>query len=336
MHKQNDDEKAKDLLDKLDIDGGVNDVTEVIEESEEVTVEVEREEPLKTLGKTSSYESTTMAGQSGWKLVKLDNIPSKGIMYPENLEVLIRSVKVSEIRHWSIIDEYDPLDVFEKIAFVLSECSKFNVKGEINAINFKDILEVDKYQMLFKIHRISFPNNENKLLARIKHKKCGNINSIHVTDVNLGGFEYPQELMDWYSPEERCFVVKSEKLNDEWRLYMPTIGATQVFNEYKELCKQRGIQKDEAFDRMAPYLIGNWRIMNADKLLQLRSESIRWNENKFLFIHNATEMLRKISKNKVFGVCEKCKDKINSSIFLGGSFTVKDIFIVPTRLRDLV
>ena len=336
MHKQENDENSDNILsglDELDVQGGVNNVTEV---EEDVEVEVKKEEPLKSLGKSSSYESTTMAGESGWKLVKIDNIPSLGMMYPENLEVLIRSVKVSEIRHWSIIDEHDPLDVFEKIAFVLGECSKFNVKGEINAINFNDILEIDKYQLLFKIHRISFPNNENKLLARLKHKKCGHINSVHVTDLNLGGFKYPDELMEWYSPEERCFVVKSEKLNDEWRLYMPTIGSTKVFNEYKQECIRRGIPVDDAFDRMAPYLIGNWRLASVDKLLQLRSESIRWNENKFLFVHNATEMLRKVSKNKVFGVCEKCKDKINSSIFLGGSFTVKDIFIISTRLRDLI
>jgi len=142
--------------------------------------------------------------------------------------------------------------------------------------------------------------------------------------------------MEWYSEEERCFVIPSEKLNETIYLFMPTIGSTKVVNEYKQLCLEKGIQEDEAFDKIAPYLISNWRTTSAEDLLNLRNESIRWNENKFLFLHKATEELIKNSKNKVLGICEKCKSKIDSSIFLGGSFTVKDIFIVSSRLRDLI
>jgi hypothetical protein len=333
MNSKEEDEYQRKILDDLDKQGGVNNIPI---EAETQEVEVEKEKPT-SLGKTRAAQSMgSMASEPGWKLVKLDNIPSKGMMYPENLEALIRSVKVGEIRHWSIIDEHDPLDVFEKISFVLEACSRFNLRGEIGSFNINDILEIDKYQFLFKIHRISFPNNENKLIARLKHEKCKTVSSIHVTDLNLGGFQYPPELMEWYSPEERCFVVKSEKLNDEWRLYMPTIGASKLINEYKKECRRRGIAEDKAFDKMAPYLIGEWRGKTVDYVFHLRSESNRWHQNKFLFIHKATEKLREISKNKVHGVCDKCKDQMASSIFLGGSFTVKDIFIISTGLRDLI
>jgi len=68
-------------------------------------------EKVTSLGKASTSTTTTMAGESGWKLVKLDNLPSKGLAYHDNFELLIRSAKTKEIRHWSTIDEYDPIDV---------------------------------------------------------------------------------------------------------------------------------------------------------------------------------------------------------------------------------
>lgn len=292
-----------------------------------------------SLGKASSASVvSSSANESGWKLVKLDNLPSQGLMYRDNLEFLIRSAKTKEIRHWSTIDEHDPLDVSEKIAFVTESCSRMHVKGELVTMNSNDILEIDKYQVLFKIHRITFPNNENKLIAKVKctNNKCQTINSVHTTDSNLGGFEYPEELMEWYSREERCFVINSEKLMETFKLYMPTVGSTKIFNEYKKLCKRRGISEDKSFDDIAPYLIPNWRNFNANELLSLRNQSNNWQENKFLFLHKATSMLKANSKNKVHGVCEKCKTKMASSIFLGGSFTAKNIFIVSTGLRDLI
>ena len=333
-------EKAmQDALSRLEAEGGLEyDAQVELEEAANQHI-AESAEKITSLGKPSTYQPiTSSANESGWKTIALNTIPSKGLMYPENLEFLIRSAKTKEIRHWSTIDEYDPIDVNEKIAFVTESCSRIHLKGDPRPMNSNDILEVDKYQILFKIHRITFPNNENKLMAKVKcpNKSCGVVNSIHTTDMNLQGFEFPEELMEWYSQEERCFVINSEKLMETFRIYLPTVGSTKVFNDYKALCKRRGLEEDKAFDKMAPYLIASWREFSAMDLLNLRSESSRWPENKFLFLYRACEMLEKNSKNKVLGICEKCKTKIASSIFLGGSFTAKDIFIVSTRLRDLV
>lgn len=333
----------EDLMQKalleMESQGGIEYDARVELEKEANKQVAQTAEKVTSLGKASTASVTTSsANESGWKLVKLDNLPSQGLMYPDNLELLIRSAKTKEIRHWSTIDEYDPIDVSEKIAFVTESCSKMHVKGEPVMMNSNDILEIDKYQVLFKIHRITFPNNENKLIAKVKctDSKCKTINSIHTTDSNLGGFEYPEELMEWYSREERCFVINSEKLGETFKIYMPTVGSTKIFNEYKKLCKRRGINEDKSFDDIAPYLIPNWRNFSANELLSLRNQSNNWHENKFLFLHKATSMLKAKSKNKVHGVCEKCKTKIASSIFLGGSFTAKNIFIVSTGLRDLV
>jgi hypothetical protein len=326
-----DEKKAAASLLERDIEGGVNSVSDKSEETED------NEEVKKiTLGKAKSVPTQTAAGESGWKLVSLNGLPSNGLLYPENLEILIRSAKTKEIRHWSTIDEHDPLDVSEKIGFVLNSCARLNVKGKVMNLNMADLLDIDKFHILFKIHKITFPNSENKLFAKMRCKKCKNISSIRVTDSNLKGFEYPEELMEWYSDEYKCFVINSQKLNEKFTLHLPTIGSSKIISDYLNTCHVRGMEKDEAFDKIVPYLIDNWRTVTVNDVLNLRSESNRWSENKFLFLHKATELLSKGSKNRALGICESCKTKIDSSIFLGGSFTVKDIFIISTRLRDLI
>lgn len=327
------DEVFKDALNEIESNSEIeydkNEDEKINQEPEKIT----------SLGKASiSKTIDTMANESGWKLVALNTLPSQGLLYDDNVEILIKSAKTKEIRHWSTIDEYDPIDVSDKIAFITDSCCRLNAKGVIKSLNSNDILEIDKYQILFKIHRLTFPNNENTLKANIKcsNKKCGKINSVPVSDTNLKGFDFPEELMEWYSQEEKCFVINSEKLMETFRIYLPTIGASKIINEYKALCKRRGIDEDKAFNKIAPYMIPNWRDFSASDLIELRSQASRWHENKFIFLHKACEMLEKNSKNKVLGICEKCSTKMASSIFLGGSFTAKDIFIVSTRLRDLV
>ncbi len=329
----NKDEAFKDALNHIESNSEIeydkNEDEKINQEPEKIT----------SLGKASiSKTIDTMANESGWKLVALNTLPSQGLLYDDNIEILIKSAKTKEIRHWSTIDEYDPIDVSDKIAFITDSCCRLNAKGVMKNLNSNDILEIDKYQILFKIHRLTFPNNENTLKANIKcsNKKCGKVNSVPVSDTNLKGFDFPEELMEWYSQEEKCFVISSEKLMDTFRIYLPTIGTTKIINEYKALCKRRGIDEDKAFNKIAPYMIPNWRNFSASDLIELRGQASRWHENKFIFLHKACEMLEKNSKNKVLGICEKCSTKMASSIFLGGSFTAKDIFIVSTRLRDLV
>ena len=161
----NQDEAFKDALNHIESNSEIE-----YDKSEEQTEE-QTEEPKKktSLGKASTSKTVdTMANESGWKLVALNTLPSNGLLYDDNIEILIKSAKTKEIRHWSTIDEYDPIDVSDKIAFITDSCCRLNVKGVIKNLNSNDILEIDKYQILFKIHRLTFPNNENTLKANIK------------------------------------------------------------------------------------------------------------------------------------------------------------------------
>jgi hypothetical protein len=325
-----DPEEAKRFLDEEDRKHGVN------------NLEVEKKEPEKvtSLGKAQSHMDLALsaAEESPWKLLSFEALPSQGLFYPEGAELLIRSAKAKEIRHWSTIDETDPIDVREKINFVLNACTKFKIKGVPMPLNLNDFLEIDRYHLLFRIYELTFPHQENKLWAYIKceNTKCGHVTKTQVTSQNLIGFRYPEEVMKWYSPEEKCFVISSEKLNETFKLYLPTIGINSKFKSRRTADEQANTEIDEAFYKFGPYLTNEWRKIDNQKLAELRFNSTLWQDNKFVFIHKFTKMLEEASLNKAASVCEKCKTPTESHIFLGDSFTVKDIFIISAGLDELI
>lgn len=329
-----DPKEASKFLEEQDKKYGVN--TLVTSESTDAS-------PTKvsSLGKPQSFQQApeiSAASESPWKLLDFANLPSQGLFYPAGSELLLRSAKTKEIRHWSTIDENDPLDVREKINFILNSCTKFKIRGSSIPMNFNDFLEIDRYHILFRIHELTFPNQENKLWAYIKceNQQCGNINQTQVTSKNLIGFKYPTELMKWYSQEERCFIVNSEKLGEVLRFYMPTIGSSSKLRQKKQDDQAKGIAIDQSFYVHAPYLIGDWRRLDTQEISNLKISSLDWSENKFVVIHKFIDLLEKSTLNKAASVCEKCKTQTESHIFLGGSFTVKDIFIISVGLDELI
>lgn len=334
MIEKIDEEEAAKFLEQKDRELGINDLGPAV-------TEVKEEAPQKSLGTVQNYADLAElsgAAESSWKILDLRGLPSQGMFYPEGAELLLRPAKTKEIRHWSTIDENDPIDVREKINFVLNSCTKFTVKGMGRPLNFNDFLEIDRYHILFRIYELTFPNQENKLWANIKcsNERCGHINKIQVGSQNLKGFECPEELIKWYSPEEKCFKVVSEKLQETIRIYLPSFGVDNRLRQRKTTEIKSGAEIDDAFYEFAPYMAGDWRTCDHTYFSNLKMNSQSWQQNKFVFIHKFTKALKEASLNKAGCKCEKCGNLTESHIFLAGSFTVKDIFIISAGLDELI
>jgi hypothetical protein len=325
-------EEAAKYLDEQD---KLNNINKPIEISE---IAKEAKPNLGIVDAYSQSPELSGASESSWKILDLRSLPSQGLFYPSDCELLLRPAKTKEIRHWSTIDENDPIDVREKINFVLSACTRFKVRGVPAPLNFNDFSEVDRYHILFRIYELTFPNQENKLWANIKceNTKCNHINRTQVLSQNLKGFKIPDDVLKWYSPEEKCFKIVSDKLQETIRIYLPTIGIANRFDQRKQKDLDMGIEIDQAFYDFGPYLIKDWRSANTQTLSDLKMSSLGWVENKFIFIHKFTKLLKDASLNKAMVACEKCKEATESHIFLEGSFTTKDIFIISVGLDELI
>ena len=325
------------MSDHIDKNDALNHLDEIDKNSKVNNLDVPNEDTHvnKTIDTRLSMSNIE---ESPWKSLKLDLLPSKGMFYPDGIELLLKSAKTKEIRHWSTMDEYDPVDVRDKIGFVLNGCTKFKIPGIPVAFNFRDYLEIDRYHILFRIHELTFPNKENKLKAKIKcdNASCNKVNDIHTTSQNLLGFSIPEELLKYYDDSEKCFVIHSEKIGQILKFYMPTIGMQELFRKKKEEDIKNGVQIDDAFYKFGPYLLSNWKNTDLSQISQLKIESNSWSTEKFTIVWKVTELLRDASLNRVIGVCENCKNRLENHIFLGGSFTIKDIFIISARLDELI
>ena len=79
------------------------------------------EEVNTSLGKSESWKNQNsrqeeQAGvEIGWKPFPAENLPSRGMFYPDGTTFAIRAASVAEIRHFSTIDDNDPLDLDDHV-----------------------------------------------------------------------------------------------------------------------------------------------------------------------------------------------------------------------------
>lgn len=326
---------ALSMLDEADREGGVNAAPEP---------EAKPEPKLKSLGKSLTHqaieESTiSMANDVRWKVVPYETLSSKGLFYPEDAEISIRSADVMEIRHWSTIDENDRISINDCLNFILEKCVKFKIKGRPVMLSWRDLLVVDRFYLIFKIHELTFPNGENKLMKNFECSSCPNdpkySGKHQVRGSMLQGFTIPEELMEFYHAEYRTFLIVSEKIGNFY-LFMPTIGSFNLVKQYITERANRGRPAEKWFVRVAPYLIEDYQAMTLDALEKLRQSTLDWPQNKIMFVTKAVDMLESSRNNKLVIKCPTCGSDIVSDIFSSNSFTVKNLFIVSARLADLI
>lgn len=313
---------------------------------EPAEIKMERPSPSPSLGKSRASQLAEESSISGandgyWKNVPLENLPSGGLFYAEGSELTIRAATVSEIRHWSTIDESDVLDIDDKLNFIIEKCTRFKIMGGKSWLTWRDILEIDRLYIIFLIHEISFPEGQNELSVRLQcTETCsedGRFNDeVKVRSNMLQFFEFPAELERWYSSEYRCFEVVSQKLNETFYLYMPTIGVIERLRKRIAEVKSKNLPIDKAFVKIAPYIIQDWSKFGKLDYSNLQSETIGWHINKFTFITKFVDLVQEARENSITSMCPKCGAKLTSSIFSSTSFTVKDLFLISGRLDQLI
>ena len=293
------------------------------------------------LGTLKSNESQLhSANDLFWKNLPVENLPSAGLFYPKGLEITFRSAEVTEIRHWSTMDENDMIGMDLQMNFIMEKCVR--VKGPNGSwMSWEDIIEIDRFYILFCIHEITFPNGENKLMIKFKCppncKGDGSYReSVQLTSSMLNLLIIPDDLMQYYSPEERCFVKVSEKLNETIRFYLPSIGVARKIKGIVKNAQDEGSFIDQAFIRVAPYMVKDWRGLDEKKLDAMRMDTFKWNKNKTLFISGIASKIEHAVNLTVKKECPTCQMELEAPIFFRGGFGIKSLFAISDRLEELI
>ena len=281
------------------------------------------------------------ANDSYYKNVPLQNLPTKGLFYPDGTEITIKAAEVGEIRHWSTIDENDFLDMDMKMNFIVEKCIRIKNMEQNVLMHWKDIKEIDRFYLIFLVHEFSFPDGENKLYinfgCNIQCKGDGTYREkVHLKSNMLNMFTVPEDLMQYYDPTEKCFVKNSQKLGEVLKFYMPTIGVSQYVKGLVRDARDKGSYIDPAFLKVAPYMIKDWRDLNDRYLESLRMDTFKWGKNKLLFIAGFSDALEKSVSLIVKKQCPRCDVELEAPLFFRGGFTIKSLFLVSGSIDDLV
>ena len=307
---------------------------------------VKTDEPKKvtSLGKaTTPMLESTISGSNDlfWKNVPLETLPSQGFFYPDNAEITIKAATVSEIRQWSTIDDDDMLDVDDKLNFIIEKCCRFKVKGGESWLTWRDISELDRLALIFMIQEMTFPKDQNSLFVKIECNANCEAESkwrdeVKVRSSMLKFIELPEDIMKYYSPEYKCFEIKSQKLKETFYLYMPTIGVIERLRARISETRKQGRTPDKAFISLSPYIVQDWQNLNQQAFFDLSRESFGWHINKFTFIKKFTEMIESARFSMVGMPCPKCGGRVTTPLFQKSGFTVKDLFLISGGLDELI
>ena len=219
-----------------------------------------------------------LGNQIGWIPLPANDLPTRGLFYPEGTVIAIRSATGAEIRHWSTLND-DPntnpnylSDMDDMLNYVIERCITIKANNPDSGVylSWKDIKEVDRFYLLLAIHELTFPNGENKLQVKVAENKNIDVRKDMVSYITLD-----PELMKRYDEVDRCFVFRL-KTGRVLKLDIPSVGVTQWLKNYiiRKQSEQRSFDSD--YLNFAPFVIRQWKGLTDEVYHKYVDDSQSW------------------------------------------------------------
>jgi len=274
----------------------------------------------------------------GWKNLPLSVLPSKGLFYPEGTKIAIRAAEVKEIRHFSSIDEEDLIDLNERLNFILSKCSTMHFPSE-GVVSYKDLKQEDRFFLVMAIRDLTFVQGENRIIVTPetncgKKEACPISNGIELRTGILSDYEIDPKVMKYYSPVTRNFVFPVRKIGKEIRMSVPSIGVMEAVSSFVVESERKGIQVDESFVKIAPFILEEWRGLTSDRISQKMEESDQWSKEEFSLYFELSETIKIGTQLDVNVMCPTCGVDVTAPITFPGGF--KSLFVISDIFGELL
>jgi len=337
MDKRISDEEAARLLNEREAASGMQYDTPTPKKDETPVA------PVTSLGKSQAWHDEQNMKDTiddvvpvGWKPFPVSLLPSSGQFYPEGTTMMIRPASVEEIRHFSTIDENDPLDLDDKLNMIMSKC--LIIKFPDRHAMWKDLKEEDRFCLVFAIRDITFKNGENKLFVTMQ---CGGTctgdgsynEKIEMKNENFEYYKIDPKLMRFFDPNEKCFKIVNPKVG-EITMYIPSLGVTTFIKNYMRDRIKKGERYDKTFLKVAPFILSDWRNLNEKTYQAIEQDSWGWNPLKLSAILQMAEMIRFGVKTRITRQCNKCGAEVSTSLTFPGG--VKSLFLFASPLDELM
>jgi len=258
----------------------------------------------------------------GYANIPIESLPTGGLFYPNDTRILIRAARGAEIKHWSTMNDRDLEEISNTddiLNYVVERC--ITVRNEnVPQMNWKDLKDVDRLYLLMAVSEFTFLEDDNHLIVPLSEGK-----EMKLTKDMIDFIQIPQELMKFYSPDEKCFVLNLPSRTI--KMHIPSLGTSNWIKNYvrgKNLAREG---YDEDFILFAPMLIGDFRKLSQRAYEEMVSDSAGWTVTEWSVIAKVRDLLASASEPKI-----KYKDESGQEVtipltFRGGLkalFTIQD------------
>ena len=284
------------------------------------------------IGKAQKFlnqDDEKLAAEIGWKNIPMESLPSQGMFYEEGTQVAIRAASVAEIRHWYTIDENYLLGTDDMLNFIIEKCCRMKVPGKTGT--FKNLIELDRFYLIFAIRDYTFKNGENKLMITVTDDD-GVDEKIELTKDSLNYFNPDERLMNYFNESQRCFTLRM-KNGEEFNLYLPTLGIMNFIKNYIKQKQQASKNFDKAFIKYAPFLFSSWETLNQNSYEKAVQESLTWSLQKISVLDKLVEILSSSINPQVRYMSSSGGERTAPLNFPGG---VKSLFLISDIFGELV
>lgn len=196
----------------------------------------------------------------GFVSIPMQDLPTRGMFYPEGTMIYIRAASGAEIRHWSMTNEEELSEIDDALNYILERCMTLSLPDKQGS--WKDLKDIDRLYVILAIRDFTFTQGNNELKIKIDEKREEVVNKDSIDFVN-----FPEKLMKHYNEEKRCFTFDIKESGRKLNIYLPCVGVSSWLKNYvqKKARKQEGFDRD--FITIAPMLIKDYRNLN-DKTYQ--------------------------------------------------------------------
>ena len=272
-----------------------------------------------------SEERQALQNEIGWEKLKITDLPTQGLFYPDGTEITIRSATGGEVRHWSTLNEDDLSALDDMLNYVLERCC--NVKYPNNKLStWRDIKEVDRFYILLAIRERSFVKGENQLQVKVSET-----NRIDVQKDMISYVTFDERLMQYYSSEKRCIILPF-KTGRKIDVHLPSAGVTNWLKQY--ITRKRQMQEaiDEDFLNFAPFVIGDWRGLNDQTYEKFVLDSNNWSNAEISMLTEVRRIFSDTINPVIKYQDEKGGERVIPLNFQGG---IKSLFLISDPFSEL-
>lgn len=287
-------------------------------------------EKVKSLGKVEQNNGRPEVDDRvkitvGLHTFPMDLLSNEGRFYPDGTMIKYRSADGKEIRHFSMVDETNPIDVDDAMKQLINSCVHiYNAKGA--KLAYTNIQAFDRFILALAVREATYPNPEARLSYEF-NCECGETFHEDLTISKMVLPEFNEHQEKHYDPVEKAFMIPTKSYGTI-KATPSTIGRDQIYRDYIVAEHKKGQKPDTLFAELfwifltpenqhdkniVENLFHKYRAMGKDELAFYVELSKRYK------VQPVTEMI---------GTCPSCGKEVHKEITFPNG--IRNLFLDTT------